>query len=145
MSNAIRSVLGFDYGQRRIGIAVGQTITGSATPLTTLNAINHKPDWQSIERLIQEWRPDALIVGVPVYFDGTASEMTRRAERFSRQLEGRFGIKVYCVNETLSSIEAESILKRQQKKPGRHHKHEVDKISAALIIETWLNQSVQDP
>ena len=88
----IQTVLGFDFGERRIGIATGQTITSNATPLTTLKAINQKPDWQSIEKIIAEWKPDALIVGIPTYLDGSQSEMTLKAEKFCRQLEGRFKI-----------------------------------------------------
>lgn len=132
-------VLGFDYGERRIGIATGQTITRSATPLTTLNAVNNQPDWAGIQQLIEEWRPDALIVGIPSHLDGTASEVTARAERFSRQLHGRFNLPVHCVNENLTSFEAEQYL-QQNKKIGQHNKQEIDRMAAAIIVQTWLNQ-----
>jgi putative Holliday junction resolvase len=134
---SIQQVLGFDFGEQRIGVASGQTITGSANPITTLKSINNKPDWAAIEQLINQWQPDALIVGLPFYLDGSSSEMTRRAEKFSRQLEGRFHLPVYTQNEALSSFEAESFLQGKKK---QHNKQDIDKIAAALIVQSWLEQ-----
>ena len=137
----IQTVLGFDYGTRRIGVATGQTITASATPLTTLNSINQKPDWSAIGQLIEQWKPDALIVGLPTYLDGTRSEMTEKALKFSRQLEGRYNLTVYTVNESLSSYEAEKEI-QQHKKIGQHNKQEIDKMAAAIIVQSWLEQNI---
>lgn len=134
---SIRQVLGFDFGEQRIGVASGQTITGSASPLTTLTSVNNKPDWAAIEQLINQWQPDALIVGLPFYLDGSRSEMTERAEKFSRQLEGRFHLPVHTHNEALSSFEAETFLKTKKK---QHNKQDIDKIAAALIVQSWLEQ-----
>ncbi len=136
----IQSVLGFDYGERRIGIATGQTITASATPLTTLKCINQKPDWVAIEKLITQWQPDALIVGLPLYLDGNSSDMTAKAERFARQLEGRFHLPVFTINESLTSFEAEQQL-QQHKKIDQHNKEEIDKMAAAIIVQNWLEQN----
>ena len=136
----ITTVLGFDYGEKRIGIATGQTITGSATPLETVTAINQKPDWQKIEKIIQQWQPDALIVGIPYHLDGSSSEMTEKAERFSRQLEGRFQIPTKTINEALSSFEAEQELQKKVK-ISQHNKQEIDKMSAAIIVQSWLEQN----
>ncbi len=136
----IQSVLGFDYGERRIGIATGQTITASATPLTTLKCINQKPDWVAIEKLITQWQPDALIVGLPLYLDGNSSDMTAKAERFARQLEGRFHLPVFTINESLTSFEAEQQL-QQNKKIDQHNKEEIDKMAAAIIVQNWLEQN----
>jgi len=136
---SINTVLGFDYGEKRIGVATGQTITASATPLTTLTAVNQKPDWNKIEKLISEWKPDALIVGLPTYLDGTPSEMTKKAQRFSRQLDGRFHLPVYLINEALSSFEAEQHI---TKKKGQHNKQEIDKMAAAIIVQSWLEQNI---
>lgn len=136
----ITTVLGFDYGERRIGIAVGQTITGHASPLETITAINQKPDWTKIQKIIQEWRPDALIIGIPYHLDGKPSEMTEKAERFGRQLEGRFNLPVKTVNETLSSYEAEQELQKKVK-ISQHNKQEIDKMSAAIIVQSWLEQN----
>lgn len=137
----IQTVLGFDYGTRRIGVATGQTITASATPLTTLNSINQKPDWSAIGQLIEQWKPDALIVGLPTYLDGRHSEMTEKALKFSRQLEGRYNLTVYTVNESLSSFEAEQEI-QQHKKIGQHNKQEIDKMAAAIIVQSWLEQNI---
>ncbi len=136
----IQTVLGFDFGEKRIGIATGQVITGSASPLTTLNAVNQKPDWDAIAKIINEWHPDALIVGIPKYLDGSESEMTKRAERFSRQLEGRFKLPVHTINEALSSFEAEQELQKN-KKIDQHNKQEIDKMAAAIIVQSWLEQN----
>jgi len=135
-----QTVLGFDYGIRRIGVATGQTITASATPLTTLNSINQKPDWTTISQLIEEWQPNALIVGLPTYLDGSHSEMTEKALKFSRQLEGRYNLPVHTINESLSSYEAEQEL-QQHKKIGQHNKQEIDKMAAAIIVQSWLEQN----
>lgn len=135
----IETVLGFDFGAKRIGIATGQTLTGHANPLQTLTNVNNKPDWDKIESLIKEWKPQALIVGLPYLLDGKETEMTLRADKFSRRLHGRFGLPVFTVSETLSSFEAEDQLK-QHKKIGKQNKGEIDKLAAALITETWLQQ-----
>ena len=139
---SVQQVLGFDYGEKRIGVASGQSITRSANPITTLSCINNKPDWTAIETLIKEWKPDALIIGLPFFLDGSKSEMTERAEKFSRQLEGRFNLPVYTHNEALSSFEAEQFL--QQKSAGKktqHNKQDIDKIAAAIIVQSWLEQN----
>jgi putative Holliday junction resolvase len=136
----IQTVLGFDFGEQRIGVASGQTITRQASPLITLNAVQQKPDWQAIEKLIADWRPDALIIGIPTYLDGSDSDMTRRARRFGRQLEGRFSLPVFEVNESLTSFEAEQTLKKN-KKLGQHNKQDIDKMAAAIIVQSWLEQT----
>ena len=136
----IQTVLGFDFGEKRIVVASGQTITGHATPLTTLKAVQQKPDWQAIEKLIREWQPDALIVGIPTYLDGSPSDMTKRAQRFSRQLEGRFNLPTYQINESLTSFEAEQELKKNNQL-GQHNKQDIDKMAAAIIVQSWLEQN----
>ena len=135
---SIQQVLGFDFGEKRIGVASGQSITCSSNPITTLTSKNNKPDWAAIELLITEWKPDALIVGLPFYLDGSKSEMTLRAEKFSRQLEGRFHLPIYTHNEALSSFEAEQFLNDKKK---QHNKAEIDKIAAAIIVQSWLEQN----
>ena len=135
---SIHLVLGFDFGEKRIGVASGQSITCSSNPITTLTSLNNKPDWAAIQLLISEWKPDALIVGLPFYLDGSKSEMTERAEKFSRQLEGRFHLPVYTHNEALSSFEAEQFL---QSKKKQHNKQDIDKIAAAIIVQSWLEQN----
>lgn len=135
----ITTVLGIDYGLKRIGIATGQTITGSASPITTLNQINGSPDWKAIENLIVQWMPQALIVGMPYYLDGKENDMTKAVEVFCLELEQRFAIPIFKINEALSSYEAEAILKKNTK-IGKHNKHEIDKMAAAIIVQNWLDQ-----
>ena len=137
-AKAVRCVIGFDFGLKRIGLATGQRITGTATPLATLQAINHKPDWQGIADCIAQWKPDALIVGIPYLLDGSESDMTRAARNFSRELEKRFQLPVYTIDESLTSFAAESQLK-QDIKIAKHNKHEVDKMAAAIIVQSWLD------
>jgi len=139
MSANITTVLGIDYGLRRIGIATGQTITGSASPITTLNQINGSTDWEAIENLIDQWKPQALIVGMPYYLDGKENDMTKVVEAFCLELEQRFTIPIFKINEALSSYEAEAMLKKNTK-IGKHNKHEIDKMAAAIIVQNWLNQ-----
>jgi putative holliday junction resolvase len=126
------TLLCFDYGKKRIGTAVGQTITTTATALEIIKTINNKPDWDSITRLIKEWSPDRLIVGMPMQLDGARQEMTDIAERFSRQLEGRYNIPVEMIEEQLSSYEARRELKST---------YDLDAVAARLILETWLSEN----
>jgi len=132
-----KTLLCFDYGTRRIGVAVGQTLTRSANPLTTLTAINDQPDWQAISRLIEEWRPDALVLGMPLNADGSASDITRRAQRFGNQLKGRYNLPVHTIDERLSSATAEEQLSQRPRK-GKIHKADIDKLAATLILESWF-------
>jgi len=125
------TVLGFDFGELRIGTAVGQTVTGSATPLEVLNNPHRgRPDWEGIARLIEEWAPRALVVGIPCLDDGTEYPIARRIHRFARQLHGRFHLPVFEADERLSSVEGAQRL-------GRHD-GPVDHAAAAVILETWL-------
>jgi len=127
-------LLCFDYGKKRIGLAVGQTITGTATALEIINVINTKPDWLAIERFIKEWNPSRLIIGHPYTLEGERQEMTDAAEKFSRQLHGRFNLPVELVEEQLSSFEARRELKSTR---------ELDAVAARLILETWLNENIK--
>ena len=131
-------LLAFDFGVRRIGVAAGQEATRGASPITTLGAVRHKPDWVAIAGLLEEWAPDRLVVGHPRHLDGTESEITRAAQRFARQLEGRFGLPVDLVDERLSSWEAGSRLTGCRGQ--RPRKGDLDKHAACIILETWYQQ-----
>ena len=137
----ITSVLGFDYGKKRIGTATGQTITNSATPNKTINQVDGNPDWTAIESEIQQWNPQALIVGMPYHTDGSENKMTAAARQFAYELEKRFKLPVIEVNEALSSQQAEEILK-QDMKINKQNKHEIDRMAAAIIVQRWLNQQI---
>jgi putative Holliday junction resolvase len=129
------TLLGFDYGTRKIGVAVGQTLTRTATPLETLRQVNQKPDWERIGELIDEWQPEALVVGLPLDVDDSETDATEPARRFSRQLEGRFKLKVYMADERFTSFEARERLGHKAKRI-----EEYDAVAAKLILETWLNE-----
>ena len=127
-----KTLLCFDYGEKRIGVAVGQTVTSTATALQTVLVINKKPDWEAIKILIDEWKPDKFIVGHPFTLHGTRQKMTAAAERFSRQLKHRFKLPVDLIDERLSSYEAQHELKSTRN---------LDPTSAKLILETWFREN----
>lgn len=139
-----RTLLGFDYGLRRIGVAVGQELTGTASALTTLINSDSGPDWLVITRLIKEWQADALVVGIPLNMDDSEHEMTHAARRFARQLQGRYGLPVYEADERLSSMEAEQVMIAQNiRSPNRkrqQHRARIDREAAQIILQTWLNE-----
>ena len=137
------TLIGFDFGKQRTGVAIGNTITGVATPHCVIQSKNNQPNWDEITKLLKEWRPEQLIVGVPYHLDGKSSEMTETALRFSRQLEGRYHLPVSLINEQLSSREAEQRLKqsRQQGRNKKIKKEEIDKLAAAIILESWFQAS----
>lgn len=141
-----QTVLGFDFGLRRIGIATGQTITGSASPVAVATATDGRPDWTVIDTAVREWAPDALVVGVPLLMDGTEQPVTHRARRFARQLAGRYGLPVHEADERLSSAHASRLLADARQSGGRRRtrKGDVDRIAATLILERWLADRVAD-
>ncbi len=142
MTSRPLTLLAFDFGTRRIGVAVGQTLTASVRPLTTLAYRDHKPDWECISTLIREWQPDRLVVGLPLHMDGSEQEMTRLARRFGNQLKGRYNLPVDMVDERLTSEEAERVMQQRDKK-NRNTK--IDALAAQLILESWLAQQPQEP
>ena len=135
------TLLGFDFGTKRIGVATGQTVTGSVSALTTLTATNGKPDWQAISKLIDEWQPDLLIVGLPLNMDGTDTKITPTVRRFGNQLKGRYNLPVEMVDERLSSVEARSRLHADESlRHKRFDREQVDQIAAQVIVQSWLTQ-----
>jgi putative Holliday junction resolvase len=135
-----QTVLGFDFGLKRIGVAVGQTITGSASPLGTAPVRGGEPDWDMLGRLIAEWRPGALVVGLPYNMDLSEQEMTGHARRFAEGLAQRFPVPVHTVDERLSSKEAEAQLKeRRQQGRRRITREDIDGAAACVILESWFN------
>ncbi len=137
MSKRPLTLLAFDYGTRRIGVALGQTLTGGVRPLLTLNARNNKPDWDAISRLLEQWQPDRLVVGLPLHMDGTEQPMTDKARRFGNQLKGRYNLPVDMVDERLSSDAAEQLLEERGRRQDRTG---LDAVAATVILESWLTQ-----
>ncbi|MDM8564509.1 Holliday junction resolvase RuvX [Candidatus Halobeggiatoa sp. HSG11] len=121
-------LMGFDYGSKKIGVAIGQTITATASPLAIVQVKNKQIDWPSINSLIQEWRPNKLIVGLPKHADGSDNIMTVAVQRFCRQLHGRYHLPVHTIDERLSSNAAAERVTGQ-----------LDAVSAQIILETWLS------
>jgi putative holliday junction resolvase len=126
---AHRSLLSFDYGERRVGVATGNTLLGRGSPLRTL-AAEGEARFAAIAALLAEWQPDALVVGVPFHPDGAEHDNTRRARRFARQLRGRFGLPVHEVDERYTTVEA-----------AAGGAADVDAASAVLILEQFLRES----
>jgi putative Holliday junction resolvase len=130
-SDSVSIVLGFDYGTKRIGVAVGNSLTKSAQALEVISKTNSEQNWQQIAQLIQEWQPNFLIVGLPMHPDGAEHAMTAKAKRFGRQLEGRFTKNVHYVDERYSSV----LLEQDPQYHGV-----IDSHSAAMLVEQFLRE-----
>ncbi|WP_426447437.1 Holliday junction resolvase RuvX [Siccibacter colletis] len=133
------TLLSFDFGTKSIGVAIGQRITGTARPLTALKANNGNPDWTQIERLIKEWQPDEVIVGLPLNMDGTEQPLTARARTFANRVHGRFGVAVTLHDERLSTVEARAGLFENGGFRALN-KGSVDSASAVVILESYFAQ-----
>ncbi len=136
--------LGFDFGYKKIGVAVGQTITGSASPLQTIRSINQSPDWQIISQLIQEWRPCGLVVGISRQADGSDNPVTPRMIKFCHQLEGRYQLPVYQQDEALTTFEAKQMLFDEVSVNATKLWEVQDQLAAQLILQSWLNEHKKD-
>lgn len=136
----LRLLLGFDYGSKQIGVAVGQVVTGQARELCILKAQNGVPDWQKVEALFKEWQPDAIVVGLPLNMDGTKSAMSERAEKFARRLNGRFNLPVHTHDERLTTYEAKGQRLQQGQNSG-YRERPVDALAAALLLQGWLEEN----
>lgn len=129
--------LGFDFGYKRIGVAVGQQLTCSASPLATLDAKLGVPNWDVVQKVVDQWQPCAMIVGLPTCIDGTEQYTTAASKGFAKQLRKRFARPVHLVDERLSTMEARAYLFAE----GGYRKikqSEVDSIAACVILEQWL-------
>lgn len=136
-SDTITSILAFDFGTKRMGVAIGQRITGTATALTPIKAKDGIPNWEQLALLIKEWQPDAFVVGLPLNMDGTESEMSRRASKFARRLNGRYHKPSFTHDERLSSFEAKGEVIRHSGERD-FGTHSVDGLAACIILESWM-------
>ncbi len=141
-SNKHQTVIAFDYGLRQIGVAHGQTLTCSAEGISILKASDGVPNWDQTEALLLEWKPNLLLVGLPLNMDGSESELSRLARKFARRLQGRFNIEVLMVDERLTSQDAKSTLREagSERQSGRIDLTKIDHLAAALILQSWLDQ-----
>jgi putative holliday junction resolvase len=133
--------LGFDFGLKNIGVAVGQSVTKTATPLTIINGSNDKVLWQQIAKLIKIWHPNALVVGVPLNMDGTAQEMTKVARQFAQQLQVFSGLVVHEMDERLTTKSAREEVYMQGGYKALQ-KEAIDSIAAQLILESWMHENL---
>jgi putative Holliday junction resolvase len=133
------TVLAFDFGTRRIGVAVGNTLTRRAHPLTTIEGERNDERFAAIAALVAEWQPGMLVVGLPTHADGSAHDMTLRAQRFARQLDGRFGLPVTMVDERWTTEAAQSA-QDAAGAAGRKGRAVRDQIAAQLILQSWFDE-----
>lgn len=134
------TVLAFDFGEKRIGVATGETLLASAHPLTVIRAESNDERFAAIGKLIAEWQPEHLVVGLPTHADGTPHEMTRLATKFAERLQKRFNIPISMADERLSSLDAEARL-RETGRNAKSAKPLLDAVAAQLILQTWFESS----
>jgi len=136
------SLLTFDYGLSRMGVAFGQTLTATASALPTLTMRDGQPQWDEVALLIQRWRPDGVLVGIPLNMDGSGSEMAQRADKFRRRLQGRYGLPALAWDERLTTRE----LKREAQARGitDFKRHALDSEAAVLIFQSWADALVDE-
>lgn len=134
------TVLAFDFGEKYIGVAVGDTETRLANPLGMIARESNEQRMAEIDVMLREWHPGKLVVGLPLSMDGAEHEMTRRARRFARQLEARYRLPVEFADERLSSASAEQTL-REAGRGGRKHKNEAHALAASIILQSYLDES----
>lgn len=132
-----RTVLAFDFGTKSIGVAVGQEVTGTASPLAALKARDGIPDWQQIAALYEEWQPHLIVVGLPLNMDGSEQEMTLRAKKFANRLHGRFKVAVETCDERLTTTDAKSML-FELGGYKKLTKDKIDSVSACVIFTSWI-------
>jgi len=138
--NNNKIVMGFDYGTRKIGVAIGQLITRTATPTAIVSARDGIPNWAEIDKLVKTWEPAQFVVGLPLNMDGSESEMSRRALKFARRLTGRFNLPHHTIDERLSTREA-----REQSNSQTNSHQMIDDLAAKIILESWLNLQSPEP
>ncbi len=137
-------VMAFDFGTSRIGLAIGQTLTGTTSPLSPISANDGIPNWEQLTSIINEWQPDAIVVGIPLNFDGSISDMAYRARKFANRLHERYKTPCFLMDERLSTAEAKEIHFAQGGSDDFKNES-VDGIAAQLILESWFNCEIRIP
>ncbi len=140
VNNKLKSIMSFDYGKKRHGIAMGQRITQTANGITCISAKDGKPNWDELDKIVKEWLPDAFVVGLPLNMDGSESDMSKRANKFSKRLQGRYGKPSFTIDERLSTFAAKQHAKDLGHK-GHYKSDPVDEIAAQIILQTWLEEN----
>jgi len=136
-------IVAFDFGEKRIGVAVGDTRVAQATPLDVVRNVHGRPDWEKISHIMQEWQPVAFVVGLPVSDDGRPQPVLPLSNAFAKHLKKRYTLPVFRTDERYSSIEAAHVIADNRKHAGRRKakREDTDKIAAALILEQWFADS----
>ena len=143
MTEIPQTILAFDFGTKRIGVAVGQQIAHTATELATIKAQEGIPDWQQLEQLFNEWLPTSVIVGLPLNMDGTEQEMTRRARKFGNRLRARFKLPVEFLDERLTTFEAKNI-SQSQGHNGNFQSDPIDSLAATVLLRDYWNTEISN-
>ena len=123
-------IMGFDFGMKKIGVAVGQKVTKTASGLGVVQACDGIPKWDYLDKIVLDWQPERFIVGLPINMDGSNSEMSKKAQKFSRRISSRYNIRSEMFDERLTSFEA-------KEHDGKNH---IDAIAAKIILESWLRE-----
>lgn len=135
----IQTLMGFDFGLKSIGVAVGQTVTRTASPLCAIKAANGEPNWVELEKIVSDWRPEAFVVGIPFDMQGGNLSVTHAAKNFAEKIHDHFHLPVYHAEERLTTKEARATLFEEKGFKGLL-KADVDAISAQLILEGWMQE-----
>lgn len=130
-------VMGFDFGTQKMGMALGSSLTASAQPLALFAMRDGIPDWDKLEKVIQQWQPDLCVVGLPLNMDDTESELSMRARKFARRLKHRINKPVWMIDERLTTRDARTLLQSYQQQ-GHAKKTSADSLAAVLLIESWF-------
>ena len=136
-------MLAFDFGTHKFGVAVGQTVTATASALPVIRAKDGEPDWEQLQTLVSQWKPGAFVIGMPYNMDGSENEMTVKARKFAKQLEEKFKRPCHAMDERLSTREARDLSRTNAEASGRkfNDKAQVDSFAAQLILESWLAEN----
>ena len=135
-------LLGFDFGMKRIGVAVGQTVTQAARPLGVISAKQGMPDWTALTKFVRTWHPDALVVGIPLNMDGSEQPLTAAARLFAERLQERFKLPIHGMDERLTSVEAKARIFSEGGYKALQNTS-VDSIAAQLILQNWLEEFIK--
>jgi len=140
MGATSRTYLGFDFGTKSLGIAVGSSTSGLAEPLATVTVRHGLPDWPAVDRLVREWQPAGLVVGLPLNMDDSENAMTRSARQFGHRLRARYNLPVHWVDERLTSVDAKNAMV-EARVPWKQRKSRVDRLAAQTILQAYLDES----
>ncbi|GAA6183443.1 MULTISPECIES: Holliday junction resolvase RuvX [Alteromonadaceae] len=139
MTSTSKTLLGFDFGTKSIGVAIGQEITGTASPLEAIHARDGIPDWELVNKVYEQWQPHLVVVGLPLNMDGSKQEMTFRAQKFANRLHAKFKVPVQTLDERLTTVDAKARL-FEMGGFKKLTKGKVDSASACLILESFMSQ-----